>query len=588
MASQLTPTTLGGLEFEQIKESLTNYLKTQSLFDGYNFEGSAMQTVIDMLAYNTFYYAYYANMINAEAFLDSAQKTSSVISLCKPLGFTVPDRTSAKAVVQLSSNTDKTVDAGTLFQARNSDGDIFNFYNLENQNIVNGQSDQFEITEGLQYIEIDAISTFDFTNQKISIAQENFDLNTLKVTITEITDTGTTETTTWTRLQNIGYTSQISENIYFVERTSTGFAIIFGGQNSLGREITTKVKSLKIRYLTSSGSAGNSLSTFTSGEGTVTTISDSTSGKNAPDLDSIRFVAPKWFASQERAVTVNDYKALLLESGFFINPNEFNVFGGQDLTPPKYGRVFVTSNLLPDDPNVLKIISFLKERSVITVFPEYIAANDVNVFVDFNYRLSNTTPNTLTNKIRITNVLKNVFNENFSKIRKYNVQFSAADFIKYVNSQNIIDSDVRNVIFTEEDFKVYFKQTITPSSNSQDFVFNLNNEIYIDQQTYLDISENFTSTEHGSDCVLKMYIKGNRDKVYANKLQLWKKNSSGTDTLLESDVGYFIIDKGVISINPGVIKVNTSLTLNIELLRKNVIFGLNNITSLLVNNVTAY
>ena len=81
MASQLTPKTLGGLEFEQIKESLTNYLKTQSLFDGYNFEGSAMQTVIDMLAYNTFYYAYYANMINAEAFLDSAQKRYFFYSL---------------------------------------------------------------------------------------------------------------------------------------------------------------------------------------------------------------------------------------------------------------------------------------------------------------------------------------------------------------------------------------------------------------------------------------------------------------------------------------------------------------------------
>ena len=107
-----------------------------------------MQTVIDMLAYNTFYYAYYANMINAEAFLDSAQKTSSVISLCKPLGFTVPDRTSARAIIQISSNTDGKIDAGTLFQARNSDGDIFNFYNLDDYDVVNGQSEEFEIVQG--------------------------------------------------------------------------------------------------------------------------------------------------------------------------------------------------------------------------------------------------------------------------------------------------------------------------------------------------------------------------------------------------------------------------------------------------------
>lgn len=587
MASQLTPTTLGGLEFEQIKESLTNYLRTQSIFDGYNFEGSALQTVIDMLAYNTFYYAYYANMINAEAFLDSAQKTSSMISLCKPLGFTVPDRTSAKAVIQVSG-ADGKINAGTLFQARNSDGDIFNFYNLEDQDIVNGQSEQFEITQGDTYREIEAIGSFDFTNQKISFAVENFDLSTIRVTVTEILPTLVTETTVWTKVQNVGYVSQTTENIYFVERTTTGFAILFGSQNSLGKEITAKMKSMKIRYLTSSGSEANSLSSFTSSRGTITTITDASGGKNAPDLDSIRFVAPKWFASQERAVTVNDYKALLLESSFFTNPNDFNVFGGQDLTPPKYGRVFVTSNLLPDDPNVLKIISFLKERSIITIFPEYLASNDINVFVDFNYRLGNTTPNTATNKIKITNFLKNIFTEKFSKVRKYNVQFSAADFISYINSENIIDSDVRNVIFTEEDFKIYFKQTISSASDSQDFVFNLNNEIYIEQQTYLDISETFTSTKHGPNCVLKMYINSNRDKDYLVKLQLWKKNSSGGDTLLESDVGYFIINKGVIAVNPGVIKTGTSLTLNIELLRKNVIFGLNNITSLLVNNVIAY
>lgn len=87
MALKTTPTTLGSLEFSEIKTNLTEFLKNQSLFSGYNFEGSAMQSVIDLLAYNTFYYAYYANMINAEAFLDSAQREDSMISLCKPLGY---------------------------------------------------------------------------------------------------------------------------------------------------------------------------------------------------------------------------------------------------------------------------------------------------------------------------------------------------------------------------------------------------------------------------------------------------------------------------------------------------------------------
>ena len=584
MASQLTPTTLGGLEFEQIKESLTNYLKTQSLFDGYNFEGSAMQTVIDMLAYNTFYYAYYANMINAEAFLDSAQKTSSVISLCKPLGFTVPDRTSARAIIQVSSNTDGKIDAGTLFQARNSDGDIFNFYNLDDYDVVNGQSEEFEIVQGDSYIEIDATSTFDFTNQKISIAQENFDLSTLKITITEVNDAGITETNVWTKLQNVGYTSQTTENIYFIERTSTGFSILFGSQNSLGREITTKAKSIKIRYLTSSGSSANSLSLFTSSRGTVTTKSDASDGRNSPDLDSVRFVAPKWFASQERAVTVNDYKALLLESGFYANQNEFNVFGGQDLTPPKYGRVFVTSDKDTDDPDVLKIISFLKERSVITVFPEYVSSNDINVFVDFSYRLGNSSTNTASNKIRVTNYLKSLFSNNFSQSKKYSVEFSSTNFIDYTKLVN--DNDVKNLILSAEDFNIYFKQTITPVSNDQGFVFNLNNEFNLENGVYADISEPFTSSDYGSNCILKMYVLTTQQKSNITKLQLWQRTTSG-DVLKSSDVGYFIATKGVLSINPNIIKTGTSATLVIDFLRKNVIFDLNNKTTLLANNITA-
>ncbi len=581
MASQLTPTTLGGLEFEQIKESLTNYLKTQSIFDGYNFEGSAMQTVIDMLAYNTFYYAYYANMINAEAFLDSAQKTSSIISLCKPLGFTVPDRTSAKAIIQVSSNTDGKIDAGTLFQARNSDGDIFNFYNLEDNDVVNGQSDEFEIVQGDSYLEIDAISTFDFTNQKISIAQENFDLSTLKITITEVNDFGITESNVWTKLQNVGYTSQTSENIYFVERTSTGFSILFGSQNSLGREITTKVKSIKIRYLTSSGSSANSLSLFISSRGTITTKSDASGGRNAPDLDSVRFVAPKWFASQERAVTVNDYKALLLESGFYTNQNEFNVFGGQDLSPPKYGRVFVTSDKEPDDPDVLKIISFLKERSVITIFPEYLSSNDINIFVDFSYRLGNSSVNNSSNKIRVTNYLKSLFLNNFSQNKKYNVEFSSTNFIDYIKL--VEDPDVKNLILTSEDFNIYFKQIITSVSDNQGFVFNLNNEFDISPGEYLTISEPFISSGNES-CVLKMYIQNTQQKSKINKLQLWNNE---TGQLIDDNVGYFIVSKGVLSINPDVLMLNTSATLIINFLRKNVVFDLNNKSTLSVNNVTA-
>ena len=102
MATRNTPTILGNLEYADIKTSLTEYLRNQSVFAGYNFEGSAIQKLISLLAYNTFYYAYYANMVNAEAFLDSAKLEESVISLTKPLGYTVPGRKSATANITVT------------------------------------------------------------------------------------------------------------------------------------------------------------------------------------------------------------------------------------------------------------------------------------------------------------------------------------------------------------------------------------------------------------------------------------------------------------------------------------------------------
>lgn len=589
MASQNTPTTLGGLEFNQIKDSLTEYLKTQSIFNGYNFEGSAIQTVIDLLAYNTFYYAYYANMINAEAFLDSAQKTSSIISLCKPLGYTVPDRKSAKSNVQLSGS-DSTVLAGTLFLGSDSDGNQFSFFNLEDIDIVGGQSAPFDIVEGSLYNDIETLPSFDFTNQKISIATENFDISTIRVIVSETMPDGTIEKTKWTRLENIGYTSQINENIYFIERTTTGFSILFGIENSLGKQISTSnINSLKIRYLNSNGSSGNNISIFTSESGIVTTNTDSSGGSDAPNLDDIRFLAPKWFASQERAVTVNDYKALLLESGSFSNQNDFNVFGGQDLTPPKYGRVFVTSNKSPDDPEVLKIISFLKERSIITIFPEYVSSNDISTFVDFNFKLGNTTPNTASNKLKVANNLRTIFNNNYYKNKKYNVSFDSNEYIDYIKGENVSDPDVKNIIINSEDFRIYFKQQITQTSSVQDFLYNFNNEFYLPLGTYIDVSEIFQSDiSPNNDCILKIYAATTQSKSNIQKLQLWSRNTNGVDTLVtEGNIGYYIVNKGVLSINSGVIKTGTSLTLNIDFLRKNVVFGLNNLTTLAVNNIVA-
>ena len=587
MTSQLTPKTLGGLEFSDIKKSLTNYLKTQDIFSGYAFEGSAMQTIIDMLSYNTFYYAYYANMINAEAFLDSAQKEDSVISLCKPLGYFVPSAKCATAVIRVGGITNTSILAGTVFTSKNSEGVPYKFYTLENIIVDEGSTDEFKIYEGTKYIQFDAFANFDLDDQSISIANTNFDINTLTVNVKN----GSDAPVEWKLVSNIGYTSQINDNIYFVERTSSGFVIKFGLKNSLGKTIDDSVSSIVIRYLTTSGSAANGLNLFNttalSGNVGVVTMLQASGGLMKPNLDDVRFLAPRWFASQERAVTVNDYKALLINSGYFANDSDFNVYGGQDLYPPRYGRVFISSSLELSETAIISFIDFIKDRSVITVLPEFTIANTLSVFVDFTFKLM--TDNTITNRNKAKQLLKNIFDRNFRVTSKFNISFSSSEFIKFVEDYETNSTDkaiLSSVEFSPDNFTLYVNQ---PIISGKEYVFNLGNELKADLQTLTDITEPFDYYQDNNanrKVVLRILSVSNSAKNNKAQLQLWAiDNDSGDEEQIEGEFGYCIVSKGVISIPKDVIK--TSATLNVVFKKKSILVGFNNSVTFKSNTITA-
>jgi hypothetical protein len=585
MANTNTPTTLGNLEFNQIKQSLTDYLKSQSVFSGYNFEGSALQTIIDLMSYNTFYYAYYANMINAEAFLDSAQKEDSLISLCKPLGYTVPARTASKAYVIASALVNITdIPAGTQFTAVNESGINYSFYTLDKIPVDSeGKTDSFYIYEGTRYISFDALPSFDFDAQRITIAVDDFDLSTIQVTVSEKIDESTTIEQIWTPVGNVGYTSRIDENIYFVERTSTGFAILFGSANSVGRSIDSNIKKIIVRYLTTSGAGANNLSYFTSPSigGVVTTVTQSSDGKSAPTPSEVRFIAPKWFAAQERAVTVNDYKALLLQSGYFASDKEFNVFGGQDLTPPKYGRVFVSCNFDITDSKVSELINFLKERSVVTVFPEYVTTNALNVYADFTFGLGPNTTNNATKRSTILSAVKSIFQSNYGAVGQFNVSFSATDFITTLRNNS--NTDISTLIISPDNFKLYVEETLV---SGKEYNFNLENELELPLNVPVNITEPFQSylTAVGNKAILRMNVVSNSAKNNRINLQLVELNdSTGEVRIIPGDYGYFIANKGVINIKSGVI--DNSALLTVSFAKKSFTIGLNNLITFTYKNV---
>lgn len=586
-----TPTTLGSLEFKDIKKSLTDYLRNQSVLSGYKFEGSILQSVIDLLSYNTFYYAYYSNIINAEAFIDSAQRESSMISLTKALGYTVPARTAAISNITLSglSPSISTIPRGTQFISKNENGKQYSFWTIDNIPVV-GTSVNFDIYEGTSYIEYDALPEFNYTTQKVVFVSNTFDLSTISVSTLEYDEaTASTVTYKWTKVNSIGYASQTDDRIYFVERTPTGFAIIFGSINSLGKSIedNVNIKNIIITYVETSGSSGNGLLNYTPpsvySTAIVTTNTQSSGGANSPNLDAVRFLAPKWFAAQERAVTVNDYKALLLEAGYFQNETEFNVFGGQDLSPPRFGRVFLSSNINFTDQQVSEMINFLQDKSVITVLPEYVQSNVLSVYADFTFRLSNT----ILNRTELYNNVVSYFNGNYAKSSEYNVSFSSADFVEAVTAE------YPEVIITSDDFNLYVRETLNANT---EYTFNLQNELYLPLGISTDITEPFVvnTTNYpsfptdGSLGVLKIYAQSTAAKNSKINLQLWARNAAiGNEQQVSGvDVGYFIANTGVINIKSGVIADNFTTILNVDFKKKNFSIGLNNLISFTANKVT--
>jgi len=379
----MTSTTpnLTKLNFSEIKSSLTDFLKNQKIFNGYNFEGTVIQTVIDLLAYNTYYYAFYSNMIANEAFLDTARKSTSIISLLKPLGYTVPGKKSATAYIKIYTNNaqlqSSEVERYTLFSASASDGSFYNFYTLNPVTLVEGVGGDetgILVAEAKKIVkEKDITSEIDLNKQKYLITESDVDISTIRI---EVKPSGSGEWSEWT---NVNFFPNNNEEVFYIDRLGDTFVIDFGKANNLGRSILD-TDSVRISYLVTSGAAANELFQFVNGTYTILDATTSGGGSDGPDLNMIRFLAPKIFSAQERAVTSSDYTALLLKNGYISNPSQVAVYGGDEINPPKYGRVFVSFPTGAGNPN--EIVEFLREKNMITVIPEYIIPKTVDVVLN--------------------------------------------------------------------------------------------------------------------------------------------------------------------------------------------------------------
>ena len=372
------------LDFDSIKNNLKDYFGSQSEFSDHDFGGSAISVMLDILAYNTYYNAYYVNMLASESFLDSAQLRDSVVSKASMLGYTPQSSTGAKANVQISVTPDDspatiTIDKFTQFTST-VNGTSYVFCTSGSSTVVANAgayvASGVELTQGIPLTFRYTANTAN-TDQKFLLPNANTDTDTLTVTIQEsVSDTNASAYSQATDITTINSTS----NIYFLSESTDGQFRDEFGDGVLGRKPVTG-NIVLLEALISEGNEVNGANTF-SASGTVggystvsvTTSNASSGGSNKETIESIKFNAPKTYETQNRAVTTDDYKKIVESAVSGLD--SVSVWGGQDNTTPAYGKVFIsakpTGATSLSTSQITEIKSAVSSYNMVSVTPEVV------------------------------------------------------------------------------------------------------------------------------------------------------------------------------------------------------------------------
>ena len=363
---------ISSIDFTSIKQNLLNFLKNQSKFSGYNFEGSALNILVDLLAYNTYYQSFYNNMVFNEMFLDSAIKRSSVVSIAKMLGYTPKSAKSSTAVVEITClpanlPVTQSIPKYTKLKSLN-DGEEIIFTLLDDVtlspseftttgSIVRYSTGPIEIKQG-ENQELSFIYDIGNPFQKFVIPFDDVDISSLEVKVQQTENSSSGSDEEWEEATDITKVKGDS-NVFFVEENSDGFYQIYFGDGVLGKALSDGNKiTVKILVTNPTGSNGigieNSTSTFTVQDisnMTCKVLIPSFGGESKETKSSIKLNATKSFTSQERAVTFNDYKNIITKD--FPNVKSVAVWGGETNVPPRFGHVFIS--LKPFDDTFLSV-----------------------------------------------------------------------------------------------------------------------------------------------------------------------------------------------------------------------------------------
>ena len=470
------------LDFDQIKTSLKDYLRENSNFTDYDFEGSNLSSIIDVLAYNTYINSYNANMISNEVFIDSATLRENVVALARNIGYTPRSRTAAKAIISFFVDT-------TGFSTKPVTLTLRKGIVATSASRFGSESYSFSIPSDITVSVVDGIATFrdvviyegTFLTSNFTVSSEtpappsrytldnaNIDTSTLEVLVRDTQSSTSSKKFVFSdTLIEVTDTSRV----YFIQEIEDQrYELIFG--DGIFGEKLKSLNFIDVSYITTNGESGNGISSFnfngrivdnnnnlvSTGISILSTVNESIGGKEIESIDSVKRFAPKIYSTFNRAVTAADYEALIPK--IYPEAESVSVFGGEELSPPQYGKVFITIKPFygPFVPNSIKdnLKTQLRKYSVAGIIAEIQDLKYLYVEVDVNaYYNPSLAPDANSVKTVVTNNITSYADS--AEMNKYGAKF------KYSKFQGIIDNS--NDSITSNITKVEIRRDMLPKLN---------------------------------------------------------------------------------------------------------------------------
>ena len=549
------------LDFDDIKTNLKAFLRQQTEFNDYDFDGSGMSVLLDVLAYNTHYNAMNAHFALNEAFLDSAQIRGNVVTRAKLLGYIprsiLSPRASIDLVVDVAGEsgtipTTLTLPRGTKLKALIS-GEEFQYVVLDNHTaIIENNKFTFSnvtISEGT-FREIKYRVDNDIENQKFQLTDEAADTSTLRVRVQENEES--TAFDIYTQFESLSNVNAETKTFYLQQNSNEYFEIYFGDGVTGFKPVNNNIVTLdyvitKGKDSNGSGKAVNATDGFSMVDNvggfstiTVTTKTLSAGGVDQETSESIRFNAPLTFTSQNRAVTADDYAAIIKKS--FANIDSISTWGGEDQDPPEFGKAYIAikpllSNLLTEAEKQEITGVILKGKNVVSITPEIVDPNFTFLELDVNFKYNpNLTDRSSTD---LQTVVRDTIKDyNFNNLNKFDGVFRHSELLRNIDNSDpaILNSSIRPRMF----------QNITPVNNAlNNFDLTFTSPFFQSGNSTTFVLNSTSFKINNEDCFFgDEPITGSTDR----KVIVYKK-VAGENVTVINDAGLINIIKGTLKLN---------------------------------------